>query len=196
MLRAYAGDADLIGNQLMSHMIESCYWKEELRRIAATIRRVAKPPRWTERALCVVERDLMVGLFLLRRLIELNRVSSATKNMRLRIFSHKARGKLVTQMNGHRIWELYDMENEIAETKKPLYVSNQFIHTYTSIISRDESRNWSDVYIVSDFDRNDCIWRVPISLIESLFLTASADYPYMIEKKFNPKTGDYDVTTN
>ena len=177
-------------------MIESCYWKEELGKIATTIRRVAKPPRWSERALCVVERDLMIGFFLLRRLIELNKVSSATKNKQLRIFSYKAVGKPVTLMNRCDIWELYDLENEIAETKKPLYVSNQFVHAYMSFIERDESRNWSDILLVSDFDRNDCIWRVPISIIESLFQTASMDYPYMSESKFNPKTCDYDVKTN
>ncbi|MCX7425244.1 MAG: hypothetical protein NTW96_06415 [Planctomycetia bacterium] len=175
-------------------MIESCYWKEELRRIAVSIRRVAKPPRWSERAHCVVERDLMIGFFLLRRLIELNKVSSATRDRRLRVFSYKARGKAVTLLNGHRISELYDMENEVAKTKKPLYVSNQFIHTYTSFVLRDESRNWSDVLLVSDFDRNDCIWRVPISAIESLFLEASEDYPHEVEMKFNPRSGD--VRTN
>ncbi len=178
------------------HMIESCYWKEELRRIAASIRRVAQPPRWSERALCIVERDLMIGFFLLRRLIELNRVSSAITNRHLRIFCYKTRGKSVTKMNGHRIWELYDMENEVACTKKPLYVSNQFVHAYTSFVARDESRNWSDVILVSDFDRNDCIWRVPVSVIESLFREASVDYPHEVNMKFNPKTGDYDVTTN
>ena len=177
-------------------MIESCYWKEELRRIADSVRRVPKPPRWTERAHCIVERDLMIGFFLLRRLIELNLVSSATTKKQLHVFSYKARGKPVTKTNAHRICELYDMESEIAETKKPLYVSNQFVHAYTSFVARDESRNWSDVFLVSDFDRNDCIWRVPVSVIETLFREASQDYPHSVEMEFNPKTGDYDVRTN
>jgi hypothetical protein len=177
-------------------MIESRYWKEELRRIADSVRRVARPPRWTERALCIVERDLMIGFFLLRRLIELHRVSSAISNKQVRIFCYKARGKAVTKMNGHRIWELYDMENEVALTKKPLYVSNQFVHAYTSFVARDESRNWSDAILVSDFDRNDCIWRVPVAEIESLFREASKDYPHEVNFQFNQKTGDYDVRTN
>ena len=138
----------------------------------------------------------MIGFFLIRRLIELNLVSSATAKKQLRIFSYKGRGKPVTRLNGHRVWELYDMENEVAETKKPLYVSNQFVHAYTSFVARDEFRNWSDVVLVSDFDRNDCIWRVPVPVIESLFREASEDYPHSVDMKFNPKTGDYDVTTN
>jgi hypothetical protein len=177
-------------------MIESCYWKEELLRIAGSIRRVTKPPRWTERTQCIVERDLAVGFFLLRRLIELNLVSSATTDRQLHIFCYKARGKRVTKLNNHRLEELYDMENEVAATKKPLYVSNQFLHAYTSFVARDESRNWSDVLLVSDFDRNDCIWRVPIPVIESLFRVASKDYPHYVQQTFNPKSGDYDVRAN
>jgi hypothetical protein len=138
----------------------------------------------------------MIGFFLLRRLIELNKVSSTTKDKLLRVFSYKAVGKQVTRLNGHCIEELYDMEHEVAETKKPLYVSNQFVHAYTSIVTRDESRNWSDVMLVSDFDRNDCIWRVPVSAIESLFLVAAEDYPQQVTMKFNQQKGDYDVITN
>ena len=88
------------------------------------------------------------------------------------------------------------MENEVAETKKPLYVSNQFVHAYTSFVARDESRNWSDIVLVSDFDRNDRIWRVPVSAIESLFLEAAEDYPHTMNMKFNRKVRDYDVKTN
>jgi hypothetical protein len=177
-------------------MIESCYWKEELHRIAATVRRVAKPTRWTERAHAIVERDLIVGFFLLRRLIEMKKVSSATTNKQLHVFSLKSRGKPVTLLNAHRIADLYDSENEVADTKTPAYVCNQFIHSYTSFVARDETRNWSDVFLVSDFDRNDCIWRVPVSEIEGLFNTASVDYPHTMEVRFNRKSGDYDVKTN
>lgn len=88
------------------------------------------------------------------------------------------------------------MENETTENKRPLYVSNQFVHAYTSFVTRDETRNWSDVILVSDFDRNDCIWRVPVREIELLFNSASQDYPHTLEMHFNPATGDYDVKTN
>ncbi|MBL0731720.1 MAG: hypothetical protein JJW03_02550, partial [Desulfosarcina sp.] len=153
-------------------MIESCYWKEEIKRIADTLQQLNKPARWSERAHCVVERDLMIGFFLLRRLIELKKVSSAIYDKQLQVYSYKSRGKLVTKLNGADLWEVYDMENEVAETKKPMYVSNQFIHAYTSFVARDDTRNWSDVYIVSDYDRNDCIWRIPIQTIRSLFAEA------------------------
>jgi hypothetical protein len=117
----------------------------------------------------MVERDLMLGFFMVRGLIELHKVSSATRDFTMRVFSCPARGKHVHRLNEHHIYELYGLEKERRETKKPLYLSNQFIHAYTSFVARDDSRNWCDVYVVSDFDRNDCIWRIPISEIRRLF---------------------------
>ncbi len=177
-------------------MIESCYWKEELYRIAQSIRRVSNPPRWSERAHCIVERDLMIGFFILRRLIELHKVSTATSGQTVNVFSYQARGGNVTRLNGHRIWELYDLDREVPATKKAVYIANQFIHAYTSFVVRDESRNWSDVLVVSDYDRNDCIWRVPIPGIRRIFRTAADDYPHSVQMVFNAKKGDYDVQTN
>lgn len=138
----------------------------------------------------------MLGFFMVRRLIELHKVSSATRDCTLRVFSCQAREKHVHRMNHHRLDELYDLEKERRETKKPLYLSNQFIHAYMSFVARDESRNWSDVYVVSDFDRNVCIWRIPVSEVRRLFIVASQDYPHKLQMEFKQQKGDYDVSTN
>jgi len=138
----------------------------------------------------------MLGFFIVRRLIELHKVSSATRDCTLQVFSCPTRGKHVHRINSHRLDELYDLQNEKRETKKPLYLSNQFIHAYTSFVARDESRNWSDVFVVSDFDRNDCIWRIPVAEIRRLFIVASDDYPHSVQMVFNKEKGDYDVSTN
>jgi hypothetical protein len=177
-------------------MIESCYWKEELARIAKSLRPVRNPPRWTERLHCVVERDLMVGFFMLRRLIELNKVSSAVKDFRMTVFSCPNSGKPVTLLNRGDVDELYHMDKERKEIKKPLYLSNQFIHAYLSFLARDETRNWRSIYIVSDFDRNNCIWRIPTAVVQELFLLASQDYPHSASYVFDAKKGDYTISVS
>jgi len=91
---------------------------------------------------------------------------------------------------------MYDHESERSETKKPVYVCNQLIHAYTSFVARDETRNWSDVYAVSDFDRNDCIWRIPVGEIHRLSKQAAKDYPHEFRMVYNPQKRDYDVSTN
>lgn len=177
-------------------MIESAYWKEELLRIAKDLRPVPNPKRWTERGHAVLERDIMIGFFIVRRLVELKKVSSATANFVMDVFAAPATGKPVSYWSRHDIWEVYDLVKEKPERKKALYMSNQFIHAYTSSVQRDETRNWADVYVVSDFDRATCIWRVPTKQIRRLFQTAGEDYPHSMHMTYNPSRGDYDVTTN
>src|SRR4030095_2049055 len=63
------------------------------------------------------------------------------------VSSCRVQAKHVDRMNVHDHWETYDLENERRESKKPLYLSNQFIHACTSFVARDETHNWSDVYI-------------------------------------------------
>ena len=176
-------------------MIESRYWKEELARVAKTLKPVRKPPRWSKRAVCVLERDLMIGFFIIRRLIELNKVSSRTRDFNMKVYSCPSQGTIVTRMNSHRIYELYDIENEKLEIKKPLYMSNQFIHAYISFVFQDEMGNCSEVFIVSDFDRNDCIWRIPIPIIRELFELASDDYPSLVILIFDKEKDDFKVIT-
>ncbi len=50
------------------------------------------------------------------------------------------------------------------------------------------------VFVVSDYDRNDCIWRVPISEIRVLFTLAAHDYVDSALFTYNKEKQDYDVT--
>ena len=126
-------------------MIESRYWREELSRIAKTIMPLRKPSRWSERAHCVVERDLLIGFFIIRRLIQLNKVSSRTRDFRLRVYACPATGIEVTQLNKGWILEIYDLVNEKQQTKKPLYISNQFLHAYMSFVWRSAMKHATGV---------------------------------------------------
>jgi hypothetical protein len=177
-------------------MIESCYWKEELHRIAKAIKPRRKAARWSERNLCIVERDLMIGFFIVRRLIELHKVSSKTREFQLDLFACPRTSKPRKISGLNNLWELYDLNKEKRERKKPMYVSNQFIHAQISNIARDETRNWSDVYIVSDFDRKNCIWRVSLEQIRLLFLTAADDYPHSIQFRGTGKDDEVEIVTN
>ncbi|ODU24270.1 MAG: hypothetical protein ABS95_02050 [Verrucomicrobia bacterium SCN 57-15] len=144
----------------------------------------------------MLERELIIGFFIVRRLIEMHKLSSQTRDLALTIFACPARGRIVNRMNACDIDDLYDLERETRMTKKPLYLSNQFIHSYISFIARDETGNFSDVLIVSDFDRKHCIWRIPVPEIRKLFLTAVRDYPHSLQYTFDADKGDYNITTN
>ena len=137
----------------------------------------------------------MIGFFIVRRLIELHKVSPKVRDFQMDVFSSPSRGKAVTLRNRGDLDELYDLDHEQKQTKKPLYLSNQFIHAYTSYVARNKTRNWDSMFVVSDFDRNDCIWRVPIQTIRALFDLTAGDYPHTLSYSYNPAKRDYDVST-
>lgn len=176
-------------------MIESRYWKEELHRIAAQLHPRPRPKRWSERQHCIIERDLVIGFFIVRRLIELHKVSPAIRNFRMDTYFAPTRGTLVTRLNSGNVFALYDVGRERKTTTTPLSLSNQFVHAIASFVTRDERRNWDSVFVVSDFDRNNGIWRVPVAGIRSLFEMASRDYPRAVSFKWNQRTNDYDMSS-
>jgi hypothetical protein len=70
------------------------------------------------------------------------------------------------------------------------------IHAYLSFVFRGKDRDWSDFVVVSDYDRNKTVWRIPFPAIVKLFEEASNDWPRTYQMTFNPKRGDYDLTIN
>ncbi len=175
--------------------IESLYWKEELARIVKTIRPLSKPKRWSERAVCTVERDVMIGFFIVRRLVELHKVSSRVAKMQLDVFSAPVINN-VTKANRFSVEENYNWKLEKAERKSVAYVCNQCIHAYLSFVDRGPDRNWSDLLVASDYDRNNVIWRVPFRTIRALFEAASNDWPMSVRMIYHPKPSEYKVTTD
>lgn len=176
-------------------VIESLYWKEELARISKTIRPVAKPKPWSERAVCTVERDLMIGCFIVRRMVELHKVSSRVAKLQLDIFSAEP-VKSVTKVNRLSVEENYNWQSEKAEKKSIIYICNQCIHSYISIVERGPDRNWSHLLVVSDFDRSNVIWRIPFSTLLHIFETASTDWPASYSMIYDKMLGDYKVSTD
>lgn len=174
--------------------IESLYWKEELARIAKTIRPVPKPKRWSERAVCTVERDVMIGFFIVRRMIELHKVSARIAKIKIDVFGTPT-VKNITLLNRFSLEENYDWDAEKVENKSVAYVCNQSIHAYLSFVFRGPDRNWSDLVVVSDYDRNKTIWRIPFPTIIKLFEETSKDWPSGNRWVFDEKIGDYRVTT-
>lgn len=175
--------------------IESVYWKEELTRIARSIRPVEKPKRWSERAVCVVERDVMIGCFIVRRMVELHKVSSHVKELKIDVFNAPV-VKSVNKISRFSADENYDWKSEKAVKEAVLYICNQCIHAYVSFVERGPDRNWSDILVVSDYDRNNVIWRIPFSTLIHLFETAAKDWPATYSLVYDEKLGDYRVTTD
>ena len=176
--------------------MESRYWKEFLIATASDIRRTSRPPRLTQRRYEITERNVVISFFVLRRLIELHKVSRKVREFRLNVFAAPLAGKLPTLLNNHRVEELYDFSSEYAQTKTSLYICNQFVHSYSTSLVIDTTRNWDSILTVSDYDRKNCIWRIPMDVVGELLRMASANYVSAGKLAWNESAADYEIETD
>ncbi len=176
-------------------MIESRYWKEDLLKHAKRLRPLKKPPRWSEKLLVNFEKDIIISFFSIRELFDSHKVSSKSKEYQAEVFSYAAKSEEITRFNQWDIDEVYDLDNEI-KVKKPIrFLANQLIHSVTIFAYRNKDRNWGGVYACSDHERNNTIYRIPISEIISILNIVGNDYPSSVTMLWNEEIGDYDIVT-
>jgi hypothetical protein len=175
-------------------MIESWYWKEDLLAHARRLQPKRKPPRWSERAVVNFEKELMVSFFMVRALLERNKVSSKSKNYAVPVRKAPWNGKRVTQMNYWCVDEIYHLDQEVEERVSLPFLANQFVHCRVIYAMRDETRNWSDVLLCSDYETRKAIYRVSVSEIRSILLLVGTDYTRWSRMVYDPKIDDYRVT--
>jgi hypothetical protein len=173
--------------------MESRYWKELLSATAKELAWKKNPKRLTFRRCEIIERDVILGFFIIRRLIELSRASKRTIDFRFDVFSCPFNGRQMSPIDRIGIEKSYDIENEQPLTKKMAYIANQFIHSTLFLITYDNTRNWDSFFVVSDFDKSNCVWRVPAKQVECGFRVASNDYLENFTYKFDTKTNSYKI---
>jgi hypothetical protein len=73
-------------------MIESTYWRQELRAEVLWLKRHRKYRRWSEKQLVLYERRLMLVAFQVRSLLERPKVSDRARSVRLPAIRYKKIG--------------------------------------------------------------------------------------------------------
>jgi hypothetical protein len=185
-------DKRLISFWTIFTMIESVYWKEDLLKYAEQFKPVLKPPKWSERLQVNFEKDVIISFFMVRKLIESNKLSSKLTEYKVKIYRSPVIAK-VDNKNFFDIENLYDLESEVMVSKKVVFVCNQFIHGGATYAYREKDRNWGGLYTCSDFERNKYVYRIPLSEVIKILETAGNDYPDSISYIYSESKDDYDV---
>lgn len=138
-------------------MIESYYWKEELLKYSKQFKPVSKPARWSEKRHVNFEKDVIISFFMIRKLIESNKLSSEIIKYKAQIFCSPCVGR-VNNRNFSDIYDLYDLEKEKPVSKNVNFVCNQLIHGGAMFAYREINRNWGGIYTCSDFERQKYVY--------------------------------------
>jgi len=73
-------------------MIESTYWRQELREELVWLNKHRKYRRWSEKQLVLYERRLMLVAFQVRSLLERPKVNDRARNVRMPVIRYKKIG--------------------------------------------------------------------------------------------------------
>lgn len=172
---------------------ESTYWKEELFRYARQIRRRQALKRWGDRSTAGLEKDLMLGFYSIRKLVEAHKVSDEIRERRLCLQGYPWAGSPVTFMNWDRIDQKYDLEHPVPLTKTVIWLANQMIHSFAFMPCFDSEGKLDSILFNSDRTRRQHLYVVHVNEVIDLFEEVGANDPASMQCTFNRDTGDYDV---
>lgn len=175
---------------------ESGLWKEELLRIADALERRYNQKRWTERSLFLLEKELFVGFFILRKLIESSKISTVLTKEMVDVAVYQAGMKEITLLNQHRFPEFYDLYAGKTETLNYEHVSNQFIHSSIVAPFIPFGGSLVGVFIVSDRVMKKQIYYIALRKIIEIFISVGNDEPTKREVSFDESRKEYVISNS
>ena len=112
---------------------KSFYWKRELFRISADLRARRKQRRWPEASFARIELNVMLGFYMIRKLVEPHKISDSLSKRQVRLPVYHPTGRRVTFRNAHRVDQLYELTHPHAEARTVAFIRDQLIHSYMFI---------------------------------------------------------------
>lgn len=174
-------------------MIESTYWRQELRTELAWLKRHRRYRRWSEKQLVLYERRLMLVAFQVRSLLERPKVNGRARNVRAAVIRYKKIGtKPFTYVGSGFPEDRFDIANPEQSELGVVDVCNQLIHYYW-MQTWSEGTAFKGILVFSDFMRQKWAYEFLIEDLISLFSVFANDSSAVTELNFdwNEKRQDY-----
>jgi hypothetical protein len=176
---------------------ESWYYIEELKAIAASLRKWEKRKRkgLSDADYFRIERSVFHGAFIVRKLIEARKIKdkAASQTFPLVSFPNIQR---VTSDNWHRLDENYNLMQETRVRPSLRFICNQFIHSYVFILGASSAGGLGYIFFSSDKERNHRLFRMTTRSLARLFESVSRSRARWIWGIRNEATGDWELHVN
>jgi len=150
-------------------MIESRYWRTELRADLAWLSKHRTYRRWSEKQLVLFERKLMLVAFQIRSLLERPKVNDRARSSSMPILRYKKIGsRPFTAMGPGWPEERFEMEHPEPDFMLIFDVCNQLIHYYW-MQTMSEGRAFTSMLVFSDYKRHKWAYEFQIEDLLRLF---------------------------
>lgn len=148
---------------------DSVPWREELYKSALRLQRWNTQSRWTSRTYFLAERDIMMGAYAIRRLIDSGKCSSNLPTRRCQMHWYQLTGRAPRgwrdRFSPEDFYDLFSPRNgELTAAR----LCNEIIHSYVFQIFGEED-DTTAVALVSDYDRSKRLWSISFDGLAELF---------------------------
>ena len=177
-------------------MIESHYWRTELRVDLAWLKKHRTYRRWSEKQQVLFERRLMLVAFQVRSLLERPKVNDRARSTGMPVLRHKKIGNRPFTATGSG-WphERFDMEHPESDVLSALEVCNQLIHYYW-MQTRSEGQAFASMLVFSDYKRHKWAYEFRIEDLLQLFRVLGDNSSVIVgaESRWDDKKQDFVLT--
>jgi hypothetical protein len=161
---------------------ESSYWKDDLLKLARTLERRIIQTRWGDKNLFVVEREIFLGFYAIRKLIESKKISDSISRRRheLKEFPYSGNAdSLVTHMRDTE----YDLSSGKVSHLTTIDLCNQFIHSHHFLPFLPDGKHLIGFFFCSDRKRTSGIYLINIFTIVDIYRSVGSNYPTSMRTK-------------
>lgn len=152
---------------------ESYYWKKELYNSFLTIAKFRHSERITEQSQVKVEKALMIGAYIIRKLDDAQKIPPDFLNKKEQLEFSESKGTIVDHMNWHKIDTHYNFDKVIKTEKDWRFIANQIIHSFSLFFSSDSSDKLDGFLFNSDKTKKQALFFLPLETLLTIFLTIS-----------------------
>ncbi len=178
----------------MAMMAESRYWKDLLFELASRLRAPMLQEKMTDDHYGILEHDLLVGFYSVRKLIESETtLTDRTKASTIAVtgYSNKAP---VNHLSKDDIYSIYDFDKPDEQSLPIWQISSVFIHSYILIAYQDENGFLHGVFVTSKRHKDRILYKVSLGEICDVFERIGGDYPTDLRWRRQPNGNDrFDV---
>ncbi|MDQ0978532.1 hypothetical protein [Pseudomonas synxantha] len=190
------------GSQRLSNVIfkaedlpvihESYYWKNPLLRSSRWLEKAIINEHTSERILARAEREIFVGFYAVRKLLETFQLSTKTKALKYEIsFFSAFNDANPDYFNRDKLQKHYDWKQQKLQTLDIEFICNQVIHSYIFILVLSDAGTIEGCYLSSDTMRKKKLFFIPTTTISDIFRKVGNDYPTDQHLTRNLKTGQW-----
>jgi hypothetical protein len=174
---------------------ESHYWKEDLARLAVCLQKRSKQRQWSERSLAKLEKEIFLGFYSVRKLLEARKLSEREVLRIIPANSYYPSGNhRISFFNWNRkLFDAFDITKPKKTTVTTVFLCNQIIHSYAYQEKFDDHGRLTGVYVSSDRQKHKTLYFIALKEIIKVFKAVGHDYPTRLEAKYDEKLGDYVV---